>query len=81
MKNLIVDIVKAIVDNPSEVELNEVNGEKTLIYELKVKESDVGKVIGKKGRTINSIRTLLKAMTAKEDKKVVLELIQDNSSR
>jgi len=65
MKELIEYIVKSIVDNPEEVEVAQIDGESTIVFELRVKQEDVGKVIGKKGRTINAIRTLVNATAAK----------------
>ena len=76
MKDLIGKIVTALVDYPEDVKISEINGEKTVVYELRVNPNDVGKVIGKKGRTINAIRTVMKAITVKEDKKFMLELLQ-----
>ena len=75
MKDLLFYVVKAIVDIPDEVSINEVEGEKAVIYEIKVAASDVGKVIGKHGRIINAIRTIVRAAAVKEGKKVSIELI------
>ena len=77
MRDLLEEMIKAIVDKPDEVilELNE--GENTVIYELKVGEGDVGKVIGKKGRNVSALRTLLFAVNAKEGgKRASLEIIE-----
>ena len=76
MKELLSQLVTALVDHPEDVNISEINGEKTVVYELKVHPEDVGKVIGKKGRTINAIRTVMKAITVKDEKKVMLELLQ-----
>jgi predicted RNA-binding protein YlqC (UPF0109 family) len=76
MKNLLEKMVAALVDHPEDVNISEINGEKTVVYELRVNPDDVGKVIGKKGRTINAIRTVMKAITVKDEKKVMLELLQ-----
>ena len=77
MKALLVDIVKAIVDKPDEVKVNLNESDNTIVYELSVGEGDLGKVIGKKGRNVNSIRTLLSAQNAKEGgKRAILEIIE-----
>ena len=66
MQKLLKDIVKSIVDKPDEVEVNINESENTIVYELNVGDGDLGKVIGKKGRNVNAIRTLLSASNAKE---------------
>ena len=77
MQKLLEDIVKAIVDKPDEVKVDINESENTVIYELSVGEGDLGKVIGKKGRNVNSIRTLLSASNAKEGgKRAILEIIE-----
>ncbi|AUS96469.1 RNA-binding protein [Clostridium thermosuccinogenes] len=76
MKELLESIAKALVDYPDEVSVNEVEGEKSLILELKVSKEDMGKVIGKQGRIAKAIRTVVKAAAVKEDKRVVVEIIQ-----
>ena len=77
MKELLEGIIKAIVDKPDEVNIDLTESENTLIYELKVGEGDVGKVIGKKGKNVGSIRTILSAATAKEGgKRAMLEIIE-----
>ncbi len=73
---LIETIVKELVDNPSQVKVTEVEGEKTTVYELRVGQGDLGKVIGKKGNTARSIRTLLTAASAKKGKRAVLEILE-----
>jgi predicted RNA-binding protein YlqC (UPF0109 family) len=75
MKELLETIVRSLVDNPSEVSVREVHGEKSTILELKVFEGDVGKVIGKQGRIINALRTILRSAAVKEGKIVQLELL------
>ncbi|HON56190.1 MAG TPA: KH domain-containing protein [bacterium] len=75
MEEFIVTIVKKLVDNPQDVQVREVQGEKTIIYELKVNQADLGKVIGKHGRIISAIRTILKAATAKSENRVMLEVL------
>ena len=77
MKNLLEEIIKAIVDSPDDVIINLTESENTLIYEVKVGEGDVGKVIGKKGKNVGSLRTLLSAATAKAGgKRAILEIIE-----
>ena len=76
MKKLLNNIVTALVDNPDDVDITEASNDKALAFELRVHPDDVGKVIGKKGRTINAIRTVLKAVTLKKETKVMLELLQ-----
>jgi len=75
MKELLELLVKSIVDIPDEATISEVEGEKAVVYEIKVAESDVGKVIGKHGRIINAIRTIVRAAAVKEGKKVSIELL------
>ena len=77
MKEFIEFVVKNLVDKPDEVSVNEVSGERTNIYELKVGEGDLGKVIGKHGQTARSIRLLLSAASAKQGKRSVLEILED----
>ncbi len=75
MKELIELIIKGIVDNPDKVEINEVIGEKSSIYEVRVDSDDIGKVIGRQGRNIKSIRTIVNAAAQKDDKRVVVEIV------
>lgn len=74
MKELVETIAKALVDNPSEVVVTEEDTGKAIVVTLKVAESDMGKVIGKQGRIAKSIRTVIKAASAKDDKKVLVEI-------
>ena len=77
MKELLEEIVKSIVDKPDEVKVSLIEGDSTEIYELVVGEGDLGKVIGKKGRNVGAIRTLLSAATAKKGgKRSILEIIE-----
>ncbi len=76
MKELIETIVKAIVDNPGDVEVTEIAGENTIVIELHVAPSDLGKVIGKQGRTARSMRALLAAAATRENKRAVLEILE-----
>jgi len=75
LRELIELIIKGIVDNPSQVEINEIIGENSSIFEIRVDPNDIGKVIGKQGRNIKSIRTIVNAAAQKEDKRVVIEII------
>ena len=74
-KDLVEYIVKSLVDNPAEVNINVVEGEKSTILELRVASGDIGKVIGKHGRIAKAIRTVLQAATAKGGKHTVLEIL------
>ena len=74
-KDLVEYIVKSLVDDPSQVNVNMVEGEKSTILELRVAEGDIGKVIGKHGRIAKAIRTVLQAATAKSGKHTVLEIL------
>ena len=76
MKDLILDIVKALVDQPDQVSVNEVEGGHTVVLELSVAKGDMGKVIGKKGRNVGAIRTLLNAASGKTRKRHVLEIVE-----
>ena len=77
MKDVLMDVVKSIVDKPDEVKIDITESENTQIYELRVGEGDVGKVIGKQGKNVGAIRTLLSAATAKEGgKRAILEIIE-----
>ncbi|NLO89593.1 MAG: KH domain-containing protein [Clostridia bacterium] len=76
MKELVETLARALVDNPDQVVVNEVEGEKSVILELKVADEDMGKVIGKQGRIAKAIRTLVRAAAAREGKRVVVEILQ-----
>jgi predicted RNA-binding protein YlqC (UPF0109 family) len=76
VKDFIESIARALVDNPDEVRLTEVQGSKTTVYELRVGPGDLGKVIGKKGQTAKAIRTLIAAISAKQGKRAVLEILE-----
>jgi hypothetical protein len=76
MKDLISDIVKALVDQPDQVSVNEVEGGHTVVLELSVAKSDMGKVIGKRGRNALALRTLLSAASGKVRKRYVLEIVE-----
>jgi len=76
MKELIKYIAKSLVDSPEVVEVSEVEGNQTSVLELKVAKEDLGKVIGKQGRTARAMRTILSAASAKIKKRTVLEIIE-----
>ncbi len=76
MKELITSIVKALVDKPDEVVISEIVGEQTSVLELRVAKDDLGKVIGKQGRTARAIRTILSAASTKLRKRTVLEILE-----
>lgn len=75
MKELVEYIAKSLVDHPEEVRVTQVEGEHSVIIELRVAREEVGKVIGKQGRIANAMRNLLKVAAAKEEKRVILEII------
>lgn len=74
-KELVEYMVRALVDKPDEVEIREIEGEKSTILELKVTKDDIGKVIGKHGRIARALRTVINAAAAKSGKRVVLEIL------
>lgn len=75
MKEVLKTIISNLVDNEEAVEINQIDSEKSIIFEVKVAEADMGKVIGKQGRLAKSIRTVMKAVAAREHKKVSVEFI------
>ena len=75
MKDLVEVIAKALVDDPESVVVNEREEKKTTVLEVKVAEADMGKVIGKQGRIAKAIRSVVKAAAAKEDKKVIVDIM------
>lgn len=76
MKELIEFMVKALVDDPSEVNITEIQGYKITLYELRVSKTDIGKVIGKRGRTAGAMRTIINAVSTKQGKRAELEIIE-----
>ena len=76
LKELIEYIAKSLVDRPDDVQVTEVGGEQTVVYELRVAKEDLGKVIGKQGRTARAIRTILGAASTKLKKRSVLEILE-----
>lgn len=79
LKSLIEYIAKSLVDLPDRVDVSEIEGEKTTILELRVAEEDLGKVIGKYGRTAKAMRTVINAAATKEQKRAVLEILENES--
>jgi len=79
MKEFLEFIIKHLVDKPGEVQVNEVAGERTVVFELRVGEGDMGKVIGRGGQTARSLRILLAAAAAKQGKRFVLEILEDKT--
>ncbi|HIU67701.1 MAG TPA: KH domain-containing protein [Candidatus Caccomorpha excrementavium] len=77
MKELVQVIAMSLVDHPEEVVVTETETDKSIVVELKVAPEDMGKVIGKQGRIAKSIRTVVKAAATKDDKKVIVEILQE----
>ena len=75
MKVLLETIAKSLVDAPDEVNITEINGEKTVVFELRCNPKDIGKIIGKSGKTVGSMRTLLNSIAAKQGRKAMLEVV------
>ena len=76
MKEILKTIISNLVDDKDAVEINQVDGEKSITFEVKVAEGDMGKVIGRQGRIAKSIRTIMKAFASKEHKKVLVEFVE-----
>ena len=76
MKDLIIKIVKSLVDNPEQLQITEVQGSHTIILELRVDKSDMGRIIGKQGRTANAIRAILNAASGIAGKRYVLDIVE-----
>lgn len=76
MKELVEFIAKSLVDSPEQVSITQIDGDKSVVLELRVAPDDMGKVIGKQGRIAKAIRTVLNAAAAKEGKRVVVEIVQ-----
>ncbi len=77
MKELVQYLAKSLVSNPDAVEVKEIEGETTSVLELKVAKEDLGRIIGKQGRTANSIRTILNAAASRTNRKIVLEIVEE----
>ncbi len=75
MKELLETLVKAIVDNPDDVRVEAVEGDRSVILQLYVNPDDLGRVIGKQGRIANALRTIIKTVAVKQDKKAIVEII------
>ncbi len=75
MKEFILYLINHIVEEPNKIRINEISGQHTIVYELRVGDDDVGKVIGRHGETVRSLRTLLSATAAKEGKRIILEVL------
>ncbi|MBW1694054.1 MAG: KH domain-containing protein [Deltaproteobacteria bacterium] len=75
MKDLIKHIVQALVDHPEQVAISEVEGKQSTVFEIKVAKEDIGKIIGKQGRTAQAIRTILNAASGKAKKRTIVEII------
>lgn len=76
MEELLAFLAKSLVDHPEDVSVTKVDGENSVVYELRVNDSDMGKVIGKQGRIAKSIRTIIKSASSKEDKRVIVDIVQ-----
>ena len=76
MKNLLTEIAKQLVDYPDQVRVNEIDGGHTLVLELSIAKQDIGKIIGKKGRNIVAIRTVMNAASAKIHKRIIVEILE-----
>ena len=76
MKDLSEYVVKALVDHPDDLRIAEIEGERTIVFELRCHPEDVGKVIGKSGKTVGAIRTLLSTVAARQNKRAMLEVVE-----
>ena len=76
MRELIEYVVKALVDHPDDLRIAEIEGERTIVFELRCHPEDVGKVIGKSGKTVGAIRTLLSTVAARQNKRAMLEVVE-----
>lgn len=76
MKELIEYVVKALVDHPGDLRITEIEGERTIVFELRCHPEDVGKVIGKSGKTVGAIRTLLSTVAARQNRRAMLEVVE-----
>jgi len=76
MKELVRQMITSLVDQPGRVKITEVKGEKSVVYELRCDQKDVGKVIGRSGKTVGSMRTLLGAIAARDGRRAMLEVVE-----
>jgi uncharacterized protein len=76
MQELIEYVVKTLVDHPEEIRISAIEGERTIVFELRCHPDDVGKVIGKSGKTVGAIRTLLSTVAARQNKRAMLEVVE-----
>ncbi len=76
MKNMLLSIVRMLVDHPGDIQLSQLAGDSTVIFELRCHADDVGKVIGKDGKMVTAIRTLLNGMAAREGRRAVVEVVE-----
>jgi len=76
MKKLVKQMVAALVDHPRHIKITEVKGDKSVVYELRCHAKDIGKVIGRSGKTVGAMRTLLGAIAAREGRRVMLEVVE-----
>jgi uncharacterized protein len=76
MTEFIASIVRALVDHPDDVRITSIDGDKTAIFELRCHDEDLGKVIGKSGKTIGAVRTLLSTLAARQNRRAVLEVVE-----
>ncbi|MDD2708905.1 MAG: KH domain-containing protein [Verrucomicrobiae bacterium] len=81
MKEFIEYVVKALVDYPDQVDVRQVDGDRTIVFELRLNQTDVGKIIGKKGRTIQALRTLVNGASGKQGKRAMVEIIEEGRAR
>ncbi len=79
IKDLLVDLIKGLVNEPDQVEVTENEGDKTLVFEAKVAKEDMGKVIGKKGKTIEAIKTIVGACGAKQKKRFIFQIVDEEN--
>lgn len=76
MKELIEYVVKTLVDHPDDIRITEIEGERTIVFELRTHPEDVGKVIGKSGKTVGALRTLLSTVAARQNRRAMLEVVE-----